>query len=312
MTALGQTTMQHLLSTNDLTDTQIQSLLSRAKTWLDPRISSAHTAPQYPNQHIAALFFEPSTRTRCSFDIAAKNLGMHFTYIDSDKSALTKGETLTDMLLNLHALGYRAAIIRHPSNDIFDNLVTELPSDFSLINAGNGCSQHPSQALGDILTMTHHKDPLAKRSIAIIGDLIHSRVFASLLPLLIKLGTQHINLIAPKEWLPTTLEQHPSVHCFTSLEEGLQNTDIVMTLRVQRERLTQQTNLQQFQQAFCLTEEKLLGANPGAIVMHPGPFNPDIEITTAVAKGKQSVILDQVKFGVAMKTAIIEQVLANE
>lgn len=296
--------MQHLLSINDLTSENIYQLIQRANEF---RHKGIHTS--FPDAAVALLFHENSTRTRVSFELASKKLGMTVIRFDGETSSLTKGETLFDTFMNLYAMGLRYFVLRHQENGIHKAIATRLPADAHLINAGEGVVSHPSQALLDAMTMVnHYKDDLPSKKVVIVGNIRHSRVAKSLLEILPKIGVSKVSLVAPKIW---QLESPAFGDQTESLREGLADADIIITLRIQKERLEKDAlfSLEAYRKDFAITEESLRFAKPTAIIMHPGPVNRDIELDSSVLDGSQSLVLKQVENGVWMRAAIFHEML---
>ena len=260
--------------------------------------------PVLDGKIIAHLFFENSTRTRCSFEIAAKKLGATVINLDITTSSLSKGETVLDTVQNLQAMGVNAMVIRHGDNGLVAEVAQVVGDDIAIINAGCGTLQHPSQALLDVLTIAQHKPDFSALKVAIIGDLKHSRVSHSAIQALQVLGVRDIRVIAPSELLPKNVAQLP-VTLFHDLKTGLADVDVIITLRLQKERMQTALDVNSFIAQYQLTTTRLAYAKPDAIVMHPGPMNREVEITAEVADGPQSVILQQVANGVLARMAIL-------
>ncbi len=297
--------MKHLLSIQDLDKSTIAALLAQATQF------KQHDLRTFSNELlkgrvIAKLFFEASTRTRNSFEIAAYRLGAFVINPDMQQSALTKGETFLDTLKTIEAMGVSLAVIRHAEDGVLQKMAEQC-QHMAIVNAGDGTHQHPTQALIDLLTIAQHKKSWADLTVSVIGDVRYSRVARSLIHGLQIMGTQDIRLIAPIELMPTT-PFAPNLKQFDSLAEGLANADVVVCLRLQKERMPTSANFNvaAFKQKFRLTEKMLTLAKPDAIVLHPGPINRDIEIACAVADGAQSVILQQVANGIAMRMSVLQ------
>jgi aspartate carbamoyltransferase catalytic subunit len=298
---------QHILSINSLTALDAKQLIERA-------ITLKQRGPtHYPNlsQHsAAALFYENSTRTLMSFSLAAQHCKLPLLAMHMQHSSEKKGETFLDTLLNLHAMDYRLLIIRHPSSDLFAPLLSQLPSDLHLVNAGEGQHEHPSQALLDMMTIMEHFPAVQHLKIAMIGNIRHSRVANSFQRLCALFGIKHLRLIAPKLWQPTQISTGEVTE---NLSEGIKDADVIITLRVQEERLAEHEHMDRatYHAAYGVTQQTLALANPHAIVMHPGPMNRGIEISSEVADGPQSCILKQVHNGVFIRMSILERLLAT-
>jgi aspartate carbamoyltransferase catalytic subunit len=295
--------MPHFIDIAQLDKNQFINLLTKAQYYCENP-----GEPLLNNKFVANLFFEPSTRTRCSFEVAAKKLGAHVINLDSYSSSAQKGETVLDTVLNLQAMGINNFVIRHTQNEMLANLAKVLGEKVNIINAGCGTYQHPSQALLDMLTIRQHKPDFAKLVVAIIGDIKHSRVAHSQIAALQLLGVKQIRLIAPPALLPTVAMQQ-NVLTFNKLDEGLCDVDVIVTLRVQKERMNASDipDEKSFFMQYGVDATRLAQAKPDAIVLHPGPMNRGVEIADEVADGPQSVILQQVRNGVAVRMALLAE-----
>jgi aspartate carbamoyltransferase catalytic subunit len=292
--------MKHFLEISQLSTEQINSLLSRALAF-----KQAKQLPSYSNHSLATLFYENSTRTRVSFELAAKRLGMTVVNLNLQHSSEVKGEVIEDTLRNLAAMGIDLFVIRHSQEGIQDDLARKIAEPIHLINAGDGQHAHPSQAMLDLLTIYEQKPALSQLKIAVIGNIKHSRVANSLQCLCAALKVGQLSLVAPQIWQPK------KVHYGTvtdSLDEGLADADVIVCLRVQQERLAddEHLDLDSYRRQFALTQERLSLAKPDVMVMHPGPINRGVEIDSEVADGKNSFILQQVNNGVYMRMAILD------
>jgi len=302
------TTRSDLISINSLARDDIDKILHDGFSYLNTVINDNLVADSLKGRIVANLFFEPSTRTRNSFIIAAKRLGATVVLNPHlPDSALVKGESLLDTIRTFEAMGVSDFVIRHAENGVPAWISQELKNSTTLINAGDGTNQHPTQALIDLFTIHQHKKSWDPLKIAIIGDIIHSRVAHSLIDGLNMMGVAGIHLVAPSNLLPK--EHLPKkVLTFNSLEDGIKDVDVIVTLRLQKERHTALTDSEynSFCKNFCLTEKALPLAKPDAIVMHPGPINRGVEITSEVADCSQSVILEQVKNGIAIRMSVFD------
>lgn len=297
--------MRHLLDIQQLTPAEVNQLTQRAMQFkMQPHY------PQFTTYPLATLFYENSTRTRISFELAAKHLGMPVVNVDLQTSSETKGEVVEDTFQTLAAMGIQCFVIRHSQDGMPAQLVKQFGENIHVVNAGDGQHAHPSQALIDFMTITERKPALENLKIAIIGDVRHSRVAHSFQALGALMGVGELVFVAPTLWQPTNVHYG---RVTTSLKEGLANADVVMCLRVQRERLleTDQLDLAFFREHYALTTETLRYAKKDVMVMHPGPMNRGIEIDSDVADGPQSVILQQVNNGVFMRMAIFDALLSN-
>ena len=302
--------LKNLLYLKDLRKDEINQLLDLSDHYLNSK-SSHEFENLLKNQSIASLFFEPSTRTSASFQVAAKRLGAETIIIDEKKSSATKGETVLDTIRNLEAMGVRAFIIRTGDKDLFRSLINDVGPDTHLISAGESSISHPTQGLLDLLTIRQAKGAFEDLKVIIMGDISHSRVARSLAEGLHIMNTRNITLISPEEFKPE-MSFFPSASYEEDPNKGLSDADVIVTLRVQKERIeSSESNLslEQYSDEYQLSEDKLELCKPDAIVMHPGPINRGIEISDRVADGKQSVILKQVENGVAMRMAVLTQIL---
>ena len=302
--------LKNLLYLKDLRKDEINQLLDLSDHYLNSK-SSHEFENLLKNQSIASLFFEPSTRTSASFQVAAKRLGAETIIIDEKKSSATKGETVLDTIRNLEAMGVRAFIIRTGDKDLFRPLINDVGPDTHIISAGESSISHPTQGLLDLLTIRQAKGAFEDLKVIIMGDISHSRVARSLVEGLDIMNTRNITLISPEEFKPE-MSFFPSASYEEDPNKGLSDADVIVTLRVQKERIeSSESNLslEQYSDEYQLSEDKLELCKPDAIVMHPGPINRGIEISDQVADGKQSVILKQVENGVAMRMAVLTQIL---
>jgi aspartate carbamoyltransferase catalytic subunit len=292
---------RHLLTIESLAQKELDALIRRACELADG------ARPEKISAAVANLFFEPSTRTRVSFELAAARLGMTMVSIELDRSSSTKGESLEDTAATLAAMGIDGLVLRHPETGRPQRLAREVSPRLHLLNGGDGTGEHPSQALLDAATLVASGLDLGAATIAIVGDIRHSRVARSGLQLLSRLSVGELRIAGPAELLPEVVPV-PGVIVCHSLDEALENADVVMMLRVQRERMDAAGWPDQaaYHGQWGLVESRLARAAPGCRVMHPGPINRGMEIAAAVADGPRSLILDQVRMGVFMRMAIFE------
>lgn len=301
---------KNLISIDDLSDSDIEALFSQAKKYRDENSCSPNKENLLRGKTIINLFYEHSTRTRTSFEIAGKRLSADVVNVSVAQSSVSKGENLADTLRSLDAMGLSAIILRHSMSG-----AAELASKLCrarIINAGDGCHEHPTQALLDALTIQEHLGSLAGKKIVICGDILHSRVARSNIKLLTRLGAD-ISLVAPPTLLPPHLSDTLAVSYTHCMEDGLESADVIMMLRLQRERM--QTgfvpSVRDYFYGYGLTRARLNRAKPKAIVLHPGPLNRGVEIASDVADDQsQSRILNQVELGVAMRQAVLALLLA--
>lgn len=291
--------MQHLIGVSQLTWEEIDKLFQQARYRL-----KQPTGHELSRKVVAILFFEPSTRTRFSFEVAIKKLGGETINFTTSGSSIEKGETLEDTLCMLQEMGVDALVVRHSQNGVMASLAEML--EVPVINAGEGTLEHPTQCLLDLFTIHQEFGQLASLRVAIIGDVLHSRVAGSHLRLLPRLGVQ-VLLAGPPEWMPDS--PPPGVRR-VSMEEAL-TCDVVMPLRVQRERMAESSlpDMAEYRQVYGLTSDRAEKLLPHAIIMHPGPFNRGVEIDGEVVKHPQSRIFRQVAHGVAIRQAVLEAIL---
>lgn len=292
-----------LLGIKDLTAEEIRSILDTAGSFKDVLRRDIKKVPALRGRTVVNLFFEPSTRTRTSFELAAKRLSTDVINFSVPTSSVVKGETLMDTALTVQALGAETIIIRHSSSGVPHMLSRRLRA--SVINAGDGTNEHPTQALLDAFTIKEIKGCVEGLNIAIVGDILHSRVAKSNIYCLSKLGAK-LRLIGPPTLLPELMKE-TGAKVYYNMDEGLRGVDVVMTLRIQMERQGKGffPSTAEYFRNWGLNAERLSLADKDALVMHPGPMNRGIEITSDVADGKQSVILEQVTNGLAVRMAVM-------
>jgi aspartate carbamoyltransferase catalytic subunit len=295
----------HLLGLEGLTKEHLNHILDVADGLIDTD-GNLKKSKALDNMSIANLFFEPSTRTRNTFEIAAKRTSANIINVDLENSATKKNESIIDTMRTLEAMQIDMFVIRHNQNGL-PHLVAESIKGVSILNAGDGINAHPTQALLDMLSIRQHKKSFENLSVAIVGDIVHSRVAHSDIQALKTLGTTDIRLIAPPP-LQYDAQECSSINCYDDIDLGLKDCDVVMMLRLQKERMIEADipNEQEYFVSYGLTPERLSLAKPDAIVMHPGPINRGVEIDSTVADGPQSVILQQVTNGIAVRMASME------
>lgn len=300
--------MRHLLTLDGLPRETLMQLLDAAQS-LHPTALRGSDHRPLCGVTCANLFFEPSTRTRSSFQLAAQRLGADVLNFDADHSSTRKGETLTDTLRNLEAMGASLFVVRHSEDGAVQALAEAAAPGTSIVNAGDGRNAHPTQGLLDMLTIRQHKSAdFSKLKVVVAGDIRHSRVARSDIHALRTLGTTDIRLAAPAALLPDDEPTFAGIPRFSDFDAALEGCDVVMTLRLQRERMEEGLveSLEGYYRDWGLTPGRLKRATPDAIVLHPGPMNRGVEIADAVADGPQSVILEQVRNGVAVRMAVLE------
>ncbi|CAG4884459.1 Aspartate carbamoyltransferase [Georgfuchsia toluolica] len=302
--------LQHLLTIDGLPREIIMAIIDRAIPFAKPVRGEAKKLPLMRGKSVFNLFFENSTRTRTTFEIAAKRLSADVINLNINSSSTAKGETLLDTVDNLTAMQADMFVVRHAESGaphlIAQHLAATGGNHIHVVNAGDGRHAHPTQGLLDMYTIRHYKKDFSNLTVAIIGDILHSRVARSQILALTALGVPEIRVIAPKTLLPTGIERM-GVRICNDMNEGLRGVDVVMTLRLQNERMQGALlpSPQEFFKVYGLTPERLALAKPDAIVMHPGPLNRGVEIDSAVADSRQAVILPQVTFGIAVRMAVM-------
>ena len=301
---------KHILGTEQLSREDIQLILDTADSLKEINSREIKKVPTLRGKTIVNLFYEASTRTRTSFEIAGKRLSADTINMTASTSSVTKGETLEDTAKNIQAMKPDIIVMRHSASGAPHYLAERI--DCSVINAGDGAHEHPSQALLDLLTIRQHKGKLEGLTVAIVGDITHSRVARSDLYAMTKMGMK-VRLCGPGTMMPPGIERL-GAEVFTDMDDAVRDADVVMMLRIQLERQgkTLLPTLREYARLYGLNPARLALAKPDAIVMHPGPLNRGVEISSYVADGKQSVILDQVENGVAVRMALLYLVAGGE
>ena len=307
--------LQHLLTLDGLPREILTAILDTAEPFTEVAEREVKKLPILRGKSIFNLFFENSTRTRTTFEIAAKRLSADVVNLNVSTSSTSKGESLLDTVDNLCAMQADMFVVRHAASGapflITQHLAANGRNDIHVINAGDGRHAHPTQGLLDMYTIRHYKQDFSQLTVAVVGDVLHSRVARSQISALTTLGVPEVRVIAPKTLLPADLERL-GVRVFHDMREGLRDVDVVMMLRLQNERMSGALlpSPQEFYKVWGLTAEKLALAKSDAIVMHPGPMNRGVEIDSAVADGAQAVILPQVTFGIAVRMAVMSMLAA--
>jgi aspartate carbamoyltransferase catalytic subunit len=298
--------LRHLLSIEGLPRDIITHIMDTASSFLEVSDREVKKVPLLRGKSVFNLFFENSTRTRTTFEIAATRLSADVVNLDVRTSSTSKGESLLDTIDNLAAMHADMFVVRHAQSGAPYMIASHVGPDINVINAGDGRHAHPTQGLLDMYTIRHFKKDFSNLTVAVVGDILHSRVARSDIHALTTLGVPEVRAIGPLTLLPPGLEQM-GVRVFTDMREGLKGVDVIMMLRLQNERMRGALlpSAQEFFKHYGLTAEKLALAKPDAIVMHPGPMNRGVEIESAVADGPQSVILKQVTFGIAVRMAVM-------
>ncbi|MDP3483327.1 MAG: aspartate carbamoyltransferase catalytic subunit [Sulfuricella sp.] len=298
--------LQHLLTIEGLPAATLRHILDTASSFLNIPEREVKKVPLLQGKAIFNLFFEPSTRTRTTFEIAAKKLSADVINLNVGASSTSKGETLLDTVDNLAAMQADMFVVRHGQSGAAHLIAGHVEPHIHVVNAGDGRHAHPTQGLLDMFTIRHYKKDLTSLRVAIVGDMLHSRVARSQIHALTTLGVPEVRVIAPKTLIPACAERM-GVQIYHDMAKGLKDVDVVIMLRLQNERMRGALlpSAQEYFKYYGLTAEKLALARPDAIVMHPGPMNRGVEIESSVADGVQSVILSQVTFGIAVRMAVM-------
>ena len=302
--------LQHFLGIEGLSSELLIKILDTAASVINNK--TLKKVPLLRGKTVVNLFFEPSTRTRTTFELAAKRLSADVLNFNINTSSSSKGENLIDMLRNLDAMYCDMFIVRHNSVGAAHFMAQHVSPQISIINAGDGQHEHPTQAMLDMYTIRQYKGDFAPLRVAIVGDIRHSRVARSNIHALRILGVSELRVVGPKTLIPKGIEAL-GVKVFNNLNSGLRDVDVIIMLRLQRERMQSALlpSANEYFQSYGLTEERLKIAHPEAIVMHPGPINRGVEIDSSVADGKRSVILQQVSNGIAVRMAIMAMTLGT-
>jgi aspartate carbamoyltransferase catalytic subunit len=308
--------LHHLLTLEGLPRAHVERILDTAETFVGIVEREVKKVPLLRGKSIFNLFFENSTRTRTTFEIAAKRLSADVINLNIGASSTSKGETVLDTIDNLCAMQADMFVVRHAQSGaahmIAQHLNATAQSHIHVINAGDGRHQHPTQGLLDLFTIRHYKKDFTGLRVAIVGDVLHSRVARSLIHGLTTLGVPEVRIVGPKTLIPAAAT-NLGVQLHYDMRQGVKDCDVVVMLRLQNERMRGALlpSAGEFFKHYGLTEEKLALARPDAIVMHPGPMNRGVEIDSAVADGKHSVILPQVTFGIAVRMAVMSILAGN-
>jgi aspartate carbamoyltransferase catalytic subunit len=303
----------HLLSTEGLSRDMLMHILDTATQFVSLSDRDVKKVPLLRGKSVFNLFFENSTRTRTTFEIAAKRLSADVFNLDIARSSASKGETLLDTVANLSAMAADIFVVRHSESGAPYLIAQHVAPHVHVINAGDGRHAHPTQGLLDAYTIRHFKKDFSNLRVAIVGDVLHSRVARSDIHAFTTLGCAEVRVVGPRTLIPSDLSQL-GVKVFHDLDEGIRDCDVVIALRLQNERMSGALlpSSQEYFKNFGLTTARLQVAKPDAIVMHPGPINRGVEIESAVVDGPQSVILNQVTFGIAVRMAVMSIVAGND
>jgi aspartate carbamoyltransferase catalytic subunit len=308
----SQGRLVHLLTTEGLPAEMIRHILDTAAQFVSVNEREVKKVPLLRGKSIFNVFFENSTRTRTTFEIAAKRLSADVINLNIGASSTAKGETLLDTVWNLQAMDADMFVVRHKEAGAPHLIARHVKPGVHVVNAGDGRHAHPTQGLLDMYTIRHYKHDFTRLVVAIVGDVLHSRVARSQIHALKTLGVPEVRVIGPKTLLPADVERL-GVRVFHDMAAGLRDCDVVITLRLQNERMSGPLlpSAGEFHKAYGLTPEKLALARPDAIVMHPGPLNRGVEIDSGVADGGHSVIMPQVTFGIAVRMAVMAILAGN-
>ncbi|MEM9530636.1 MAG: aspartate carbamoyltransferase catalytic subunit [Pseudomonadota bacterium] len=298
--------LRHFLSIEGLSRDLLTTVLDTAASFHAATEQRVRKLPLLRGKTILNLFFEPSTRTRTTFELAARRLSAEVVNLDINASSAVKGESLLDTLRTLEAMHCDLFVVRHPQAGAAEFFARHVPPEVGVLNAGDGRHAHPTQAMLDLFTIRRHRPDLEQLNVVIVGDVAHSRVARSQIHILNLFGVRQIRVVAPATLLPEAVETL-GVHVVHSLDEAIVDADVVIGLRLQKERMRGPllTSEAEYFRRFGITRERLKQAAPNCLVMHPGPMNRGIEIESAVADGPQSTVLEQVRNGLAVRMAIM-------
>ncbi len=305
--------LRHFLSLDSLSAELLTEILDTADSFLEVGARAVKKVPLMRGMTVCNVFFENSTRTRTTFELAAKRLSADVITLNVSTSSTSKGETLTDTLRTLEAMAADMFVIRHADSGATHFIAEHVSPNVAIINGGDGRHAHPTQGMLDMLTIRRHKGDFSQLKVAIVGDILHSRVARSNMLALKTLGCPDIRVIAPKTLLPIGIEQY-GVNVYTNIEQGLKDVDVIIMLRLQRERMRSGLlpSESEFYRLFGLTEQRLSLAHPESIIMHPGPINRGVEIESSVADCPRAVILNQVTYGIAIRMAVLSMAMSGQ
>ncbi|NIW24958.1 MAG: aspartate carbamoyltransferase catalytic subunit [Gammaproteobacteria bacterium] len=301
--------LRHLITLANLSRTDIERIIDRAHHYLTPIGQPPPKDTILEGNTVANLFFEASTRTRASFELAAKRLSADVLNLDVNMSSRAKGESLLDTIYTLQAMQVDIFVVRDASTGVPMRIADHVLPHVSVLNAGESDVSHPTQGLLDLMTIQRHKGDVANVCVAIVGDIKHSRVARSATEALTKFDVGELRLVGPQELLPE--DEIPGAEVYSELDSGIEGADVVMALRIQKERFAQLGEIpdpQEYFRRYGLTEARMGASKPDAIVMHPGPMNRGVEIDGALADGDRSVIQEQVTNGLAIRMAVLAMV----
>ncbi len=302
--------LRHFLTVEGLRKELLESIMDTAESFASVTEQTVKKVPLLRGKTIVNLFFETSTRTRTTFELAAKRLSADVLNVNIATSATTKGESLLDTIRNIEAMHVDMFVVRHAQSGAPHFIARHVAPHISVINAGDGRHAHPTQAMLDVFTIRKHKPDFTQLTVAIVGDILHSRVARSEIHALRILGVKDIRVVGPRTLIPADIAEL-GVTIEHDLDSGLENADVIIMLRLQRERMSGAfiPSEHEYFSSYGLTESRLARARPDAIVMHPGPINRGVEIDSKVADGRRSVILQQVTHGIAIRMAVMSMAM---
>ncbi|CUS53631.1 Aspartate carbamoyltransferase [hydrothermal vent metagenome] len=305
--------LRHLLTIDGLNAETIIEILDTAESFISIGQRHIRKVPLLHGRTVVNLFFEPSTRTRTTFEIAAKRLSADVINLNASRMSTSKGESVLDTVRTLEAMHTDMFVVRDGSSGTAHLIARHVPAHVHIINAGDGRHAHPTQAMLDMFTIRQHKGAFDQLRFAIVGDILHSRVARSQIHALNILGAREVRVIGPQTLLPTEIERL-GVTAFTNMDDGLNDIDVIMMLRLQLERMEGQLipSSQEYFRLYGLTSERVARAAPDAVVMHPGPMNRGLEIASSVADGERSLILPQVTNGIAVRMSIMAKLMGPQ
>ena len=298
--------LKHFLNINNLPKSYIADIIHRAE-----KFHGNSNVANYKGRVVASLFFEPSTRTKTTFELATKKILSDFINIDIANSSTSKGESIIDMIKTIEAMNCNMFVVRHSVPGTAHYIAESVSSNIAVINAGDGSNEHPTQAMLDMFTIKKHKGSFENLKVSIVGDILHSRVAKSLIYSLNTLGAKQINIVGPEKLIPDNYAEW-DVEYFRDMNEGIEQSDVIIMLRLQKERMHDALiSLDSYYEEYGLNQTRILQAKKDVIVMHPGPINRGIEIESSVADGPNSVILNQVSYGISVRMAIMSILFDN-
>ncbi len=298
--------LKHFLNINNLPKSYIEDIIHRAE-----KFHGNSNVANYKGRVVASLFFEPSTRTKTTFELATKKILSDFINIDIANSSTSKGESIIDMIKTIEAMNCNMFVVRHSVPGTAHYIAESVSSNIAVINAGDGSNEHPTQAMLDMFTIKKHKGSFENLKVSIVGDILHSRVAKSLIYSLNTLGAKQINIVGPEKLIPDNYAEW-DVEYFRDMNEGIEQSDVIIMLRLQKERMHDALiSLDSYYEEYGLNQTRILQAKKDVIVMHPGPINRGIEIESSVADGPNSVILNQVSYGISVRMAIMSILFDN-